>query len=83
MAASGPEASSVTIEEETGTLQQPKVTRDTLLPHEYFWRDVQPWLKDRGYELRARYHPDWIPAWIAKGGSRFDYDDYMFNRVRV
>ena len=84
MAASGPEASSVAREEGTGKLlRYPEVSPDAILPYEYFWRDIQPWLKDRGYELRARYHPDWIPPWITNGGSRFDYGDHRFSWVRV
>uniref|UniRef100_A0A8H7XMQ5 Protein kinase domain-containing protein n=1 Tax=Psilocybe cubensis TaxID=181762 RepID=A0A8H7XMQ5_PSICU len=31
---------------------------------ETFWRDLQPWLFSRGYQLRARYQPDWIPSWV-------------------
>ncbi|KAJ7713703.1 hypothetical protein B0H16DRAFT_1435819 [Mycena metata] len=34
---------------------------------ELFWRDYQPWLLERGYRLRPRYQPDWIPSW-----SNFD-----------
>ncbi|RDB25045.1 hypothetical protein Hypma_007489 [Hypsizygus marmoreus] len=31
--------------------------------YETFWRDHQPWLKERGYTLRARYQPDWVASW--------------------
>ncbi|TFK74346.1 hypothetical protein BDN72DRAFT_789669 [Pluteus cervinus] len=27
------------------------------------WRDLQPWLKTCGYQLRPRYQPDWVPSW--------------------
>ncbi|KAH9839162.1 uncharacterized protein C8Q71DRAFT_748236 [Rhodofomes roseus] len=30
---------------------------------ECIWRDRQPWLEERGYTLRPRYRPDWIPSW--------------------
>ncbi|KAG6920132.1 hypothetical protein DXG01_004898 [Tephrocybe rancida] len=30
---------------------------------EKFWRDHYEFLKDRGYTLRRRYEPDWIPSW--------------------
>ena len=30
---------------------------------ELFWRDHQKWLQDRGYLLRPRYRPDWVPSW--------------------
>ena len=29
-----------------------------------FWRDNYQWLHDRGYQLRPRYSPDWMPSWI-------------------
>ena len=28
------------------------------------WRDNYQWLHDRGYQLRPRYSPDWMPSWI-------------------
>ena len=34
-----------------------------LTSGEIFWRDHQPWLKERGYTLRERYQPDWVPSW--------------------
>ncbi|EJD37665.1 hypothetical protein AURDEDRAFT_73048 [Auricularia subglabra TFB-10046 SS5] len=34
-----------------------------LTEQELFWRDVQPFLLDRGYSLRPRYAPDWKPSW--------------------
>ncbi|KAH9920130.1 kinase-like domain-containing protein [Fomitopsis serialis] len=44
----------------------PKI-RGGLEEHEYFWRDRQPWLQERGYELRPRYRPDWKPSWLGSG----------------
>ncbi|KAJ3551154.1 hypothetical protein NM688_g4882 [Phlebia brevispora] len=38
-----------------------------LFPHEEWWRDHQKWLESKGYMLRSRYHPDWVPSWKAKG----------------
>ncbi|RDB25098.1 hypothetical protein Hypma_007501 [Hypsizygus marmoreus] len=35
-----------------------------LHPGEIFWRDNQPWLQEKGYALRKRYHPDWVPSWF-------------------
>ena len=29
-----------------------------------FWRDNYQWLHDRGYQLRPRYSPNWVPSWI-------------------
>ncbi|KDQ59039.1 hypothetical protein JAAARDRAFT_154270 [Jaapia argillacea MUCL 33604] len=34
-----------------------------LLPYEEFWRDHYVWLQSRGYGLRPRYNPEWIPSW--------------------
>ncbi|KAI0363375.1 hypothetical protein BV20DRAFT_958445 [Pilatotrama ljubarskyi] len=34
-----------------------------LDPEERFWRDHQKWLEERGYLLRPRYRPDWVPSW--------------------
>ncbi|TEB15506.1 hypothetical protein FA13DRAFT_1747516 [Coprinellus micaceus] len=30
---------------------------------EQYWRDRYQWLLERGYRLRTRYHPDWVPSW--------------------
>lgn len=30
---------------------------------ERFWRDHYFWLRDKGYVLRPRYHPDWVASW--------------------
>jgi len=31
---------------------------------ELSWRDKYQWLHDRGYQLRPRYSPNWIPSWV-------------------
>ncbi|EIN06941.1 hypothetical protein PUNSTDRAFT_121223 [Punctularia strigosozonata HHB-11173 SS5] len=28
-----------------------------------FWRDHYDWLKEKGYELRSRFSPNWVPSW--------------------
>ncbi|OCH83831.1 hypothetical protein OBBRIDRAFT_808715 [Obba rivulosa] len=30
---------------------------------EEWWRDRQPWLQERGYALRPRCRPNWVPSW--------------------
>jgi hypothetical protein len=30
---------------------------------EHFWVDQQPFLLSRGYTLRPRYDPAWVPSW--------------------
>ncbi|KAJ8515361.1 hypothetical protein ONZ45_g7197 [Pleurotus djamor] len=42
---------------------KPEVPTDDLLPFECFWRDNYDWFLSRGYQLRSRYKPDWIPSW--------------------
>ncbi|KAI0368266.1 hypothetical protein BV20DRAFT_1022672 [Pilatotrama ljubarskyi] len=34
-----------------------------LSSQEIFWRDHQKWLEERGYMLRPRYRPGWVPSW--------------------
>ena len=65
------------------SLQPPRGPRETLLPHEVFWRDIQPWLYDKGYQLRPRYRPGWTPAWLAKGESLWGYEDHLFMIVSL
>jgi hypothetical protein len=45
----------------------------TLWSPERRWRHYQPWLAEKGYALRARYQPDWVPSW--KGKNKF-YDRF-------
>ncbi len=45
-----------------------------LTDGEIWWRDHQVWLQERGYMLRARYRPDWVPSWHKDGGT--DYDEH-------
>ncbi|KAJ3832050.1 hypothetical protein F5878DRAFT_729487 [Lentinula raphanica] len=40
-----------------------------LWPSEIFWREHYHWLKSKGYLLRPRYHPDWVPSWL--GSTKF------------
>ncbi|CAL1711872.1 unnamed protein product [Somion occarium] len=35
-----------------------------LLSYEIFWRDRYYFLEGRGYILRPRFRPDWIPSWL-------------------
>ncbi|EIM87928.1 uncharacterized protein STEHIDRAFT_155287 [Stereum hirsutum FP-91666 SS1] len=38
-----------------------------LSRHERVWRSRQNWLEERGYMLRSRYKPDWVPSWSGTG----------------
>lgn len=37
--------------------------RHRLSKPEIFWRDQSLWLNENGYQLRPRYHPEWVPSW--------------------
>lgn len=37
-----------------------------IISYEHFWVQHQPLLLSRGYKLRERYHPDWIPSWTQR-----------------
>ncbi|KAG6900741.1 hypothetical protein C0993_003767 [Termitomyces sp. T159_Od127] len=53
-----------------------------LTPSEIFWRDHYHFLKDRGYTLRMRYDPDWIPSWINASKEWLDCEDAIHIPVR-
>ncbi|KAJ3776846.1 hypothetical protein FB446DRAFT_635306 [Lentinula raphanica] len=42
---------------------------------ELFWRDHYDWLKSKGYLLRPRFHPDWVPSWIRTSAIPFQCED--------
>jgi len=46
-----------------------------LTPSEIYWRDHQPWLASRGYMLRPRYSPDWVPSWQGTDKTWADCED--------
>lgn len=39
----------------------------TLFDSELWWRDHYKMLESRGYRLRHRYRPDWVPSWKHSG----------------
>jgi hypothetical protein len=51
---------------------RPYDERGLLFDAEFFWRDLQPWLLSRGYRLRPRYAPDWVPSWK---GTKKEFTD--------
>ncbi|EIM87934.1 uncharacterized protein STEHIDRAFT_138450 [Stereum hirsutum FP-91666 SS1] len=60
---------SLTMEEEHRRwLKNPGI----LSRHERVWRSRQKWLEERGYMLRSRYKPDWVPSWT---GTKKWFDD--------
>ncbi|KAJ7270747.1 hypothetical protein B0H12DRAFT_1093667 [Mycena haematopus] len=48
-----------------------------LFQYERFWVSMQPFLLAQGYQLRPRYHRDWIPSWTTKTAlfQQYDYED--------
>ncbi|KAJ6629476.1 hypothetical protein B0H10DRAFT_1987354 [Mycena sp. CBHHK59/15] len=42
---------------------------------ELFWSDHCDWLKEKGYILRPRYQPGWVPTWIATKKSMLECED--------
>ncbi|KAA1473401.1 hypothetical protein DENSPDRAFT_272897 [Dentipellis sp. KUC8613] len=40
---------------------------------ETWWREHYHWLQRSGYQLRPRYHPDWVSPWE---GTHKDYNDF-------
>ncbi|KAG6836482.1 hypothetical protein H0H93_007651 [Arthromyces matolae] len=46
---------------------------EELFPKEVFWREHYAYLKEHGYTLRDRYHPDWVPSWIKDPSKRVDH----------
>lgn len=48
------------------------------------WRDRQVFLQSRGYMLRPRYHPDWVPSWVKDPTlDHEDCEDYVEHPVRL
>ena len=52
-----------------------------LLPSEVRWRDRQPELRRRGYQLRRRYQMDWKPSWIGTNKDPEFCEDSVFLMV--
>ncbi|KAH8091415.1 kinase-like domain-containing protein [Cristinia sonorae] len=52
-------------------LSRPKYDPTVLAPHEAFWRDHALWLKERGYQLRPRFQPGWVPSWLHGNSQDF------------
>ncbi|KAG9124820.1 hypothetical protein FRC07_010120 [Ceratobasidium sp. 392] len=39
------------------------------------WVSMQPYLLSKGYQLRPRYRPGWVPSWKNTGASPYDCED--------
>lgn len=54
-----------------------------LLPYEFFWRDHQQWLEEKGYMLRPRYRPGWVPSWQGTDAFYWRFEDGISINVRI
>jgi len=52
-----------------------KGSAEILTPQEAKWRDRYHFLLDRGFELRPRYRPGWIPSWLGMDLTEWDCED--------
>ncbi|KAL5536301.1 hypothetical protein ACEPAF_122 [Sanghuangporus sanghuang] len=50
---------------------------------ERWWRDHYDMLKDHGYQLRPRFHPDWKPSWTARRLPGVREDSYVNYHPKV
>ncbi|KAJ6507304.1 hypothetical protein C8R47DRAFT_1239109 [Mycena vitilis] len=58
-------------------LSENPLMKGTHRPRDIYWRDMQPWLEQHGYMLRARYRPGWVPSWHKDPKSYPpDYEDF-------
>ena len=60
---------------ETEAIEPPPLKPGELDENEIWWRDHQVWLQERGYMLRPRYRPDWVPSWSTGNRMYFQYED--------
>lgn len=62
-----------------------EIKAHVLLKSEIYRRDHQKWLEERGYMLRPRFTPGWIPSWTV-GGDRewegYNREDGLSHSVR-
>ena len=54
----------------------------SLRKSEKFWVKYQIYLLSQGYQLRSRYHTDWIPSWLEKDGFPLYHEDSRAAWVR-
>lgn len=58
---------------------------DTVLlsESELWWTRHFQWLKDRGYLLRPRYAPDWVPSWRGTKKYKYACEDSLSSIVSI
>jgi hypothetical protein len=50
-------------------------TVGALFRNEEWWRDQYSAIYGRGYDLRPRYHPNWVPSWTRSGRDFYAVED--------
>lgn len=45
------------------SMNSTSVAHSHLAEFEIWWRDRYNFLEEKGYKLRSRYSPDWVPSW--------------------
>ena len=53
-----------------------------LFSNELRWREKQPYLQTKGYMLRPRLRPGWVPSWTSTGEDPMDCEDGKHLPVR-
>ncbi|KIK84329.1 hypothetical protein PAXRUDRAFT_86381, partial [Paxillus rubicundulus Ve08.2h10] len=57
------------------TFHRPPTQPHELGEVEKWWRDHYQWLHEAGYELRSRYHPEWVASWQTRNLDWMDCED--------
>lgn len=63
--------------------RDPPSEMNQLAPNEIWWSQHFGWLKDRGYLLRPRYAPGWVPSWRGTKKDRLLCEDSKIPVVSV
>ena len=59
-----------------------RIPPEELDPREVWWRDRYKQLNNRGYLLRPRYSPQWVPSWKTSTRNWRDCEDGKRLEVR-
>ncbi|KAJ6621031.1 kinase-like domain-containing protein [Mycena sp. CBHHK59/15] len=54
-----------------------KPTSSPYFGDEKWWVKNQPFILSRGYKLRPRYEPNWVPSWTIKEDPNEEYEDFI------
>lgn len=54
-----------------------------LSDYEARWRDRYHFLHSKGYTLRPRYHPEWVPSWLGSDILCYGAEDSITLPVRL